>query len=881
MLVFLRTVFLWAVDFLLTLEDFFALVIPFSVLILLTVCKKFATILLMSYYQKRVEDALSNLGTSVSGLSTTQAEQRLKQYGANVITPKTKPLWRIIVQPFLSVFMGILVFAAIISFAQGITVDGVIVLAVLAVSAIMDYAQEYSTSRILRSLRNQKVQHVTVRRSGSLHSVISTQIVPGDIVILEEGDKVPADLRIIDAQNLRVNESQLTGESLPISKTSSAIKGKKEVYEQRNQLFQGSYIVGGSGTGLVVATGDTTEFGRMAALTANGFEKSPVEKKIDSIVSWVVIVVLTLTIVIFGLQLMRGIPAMEALRFTIAIAVSAVPEGLPVAISVILAYGMRMLAKKRGLVRNSSAMESIGVITTIATDKTGTLTQNKLSVQEYWPTNGSLAELKNTAACAALHATLGKMRDPLDEALSQALPAPRSKAAKEYPFEHESALSAALYHHGATYQLAIKGAPEAIMHLAKLTESEHERATATLHHMTGLGFRVIAFASLTTQTPPENLRHIPSLGKATFQGFIAIADTLRREAKPAIARAKAAGITVRMITGDHFETAFHIGRELGLVNSRDQVFDTSLMSKLDNKRLEKIIQNTYVFSRVTPDRKHRILSLLKKHDITAMTGDGVNDTPALANAHVGIAMGSGSDIAKDAGDIILLNDNFKTIVDAISIGRTIYSNIRRMVTYLLATNVGEVLVSLGSLLSGMPLPLVPIQILWINLVTDTITVIPLGMEPEHGNIMKAKPTSPKAPLLSKFVIGQITVVAIFVAATTYLCFWASLTTHNLSYAQTIAFHTLAISQWGIVFALRATLTPIWQLFKAKNPLMYAGLALSLILQIAALCTPLGQYLHVVPIRLEDAIICAVAALTIPVIAVETYKYLGRYYNAKV
>lgn len=848
---------------------------------MLTVCKKFATILLMNYYQKRVEDALSEFDSSINGISDYEAEQRLKRYGENTVTPKTKPLWRIILQPFLSVFMAILVFAAAISFFQGAVIDGVIVLIVLAISAVMDYIQEYSTSRILRSLRNQKVQHVTVQRSGKLHSVLSTHIVPGDIVVLEEGDKVPADIRVVTAENLRVNESQLTGESLPITKKTAALKGKKEVYEQNNQLFQGSYIVGGRGTGLVVSTGDNTEFGRMAALTSEGFDKSPVEKKIDNIVSWVVIAVLAITLLIFGLQLLRGTPVAEALRFTIAIAVSAVPEGLPVAISVILAYGMRLLAKKRGLVRNSSAMESIGVITTIATDKTGTLTQNKLSVQEYWPANDNLEKLKRIAAQSALHATIGKTRDPLDEALDRALPATKGKAIKEYPFEHDSALSAAAHHNGAAYTISIKGSPEAVMHIAKLTESEQEKAIRTLHHMTGLGFRVIGFASADVNTLPDSLSQLKNVKAVKFHGFIAIADTLRREARPAIARAQAAGISVRMITGDHFETAFHIGKELGLVKSKDQVFDTSLMSKMSDKKLEEIIGHTYVFSRVTPDRKHRILNILKKHDVTAMTGDGVNDTPALTNAHVGIAMGSGSDIAKDAGDIILLNDNFKTIVDAISIGRTIYSNVRRMVTYLLATNVGEVLVSLGSLLSGMPLPLVPIQILWINLVTDTITVIPLGMEPEHGNIMTSKPTNPKSPLLSKFVIGQIITVAIAVAGVTYLCFWASLTTHSLDYAQTIAFHTLAVSQWGIVFALRATLTPIWKLFKTKNVLMYIGLALSLVLQYVALYSPISQYLHIVPLRVEDLTICIVAALTIPVIVLETYKYLGRYYQAKV
>lgn len=828
----------------------------------------------MDYCNKTVDEALHALDTTKNGLSHTEANERQKQYGPNTLTVKSRPLWQVILQPFLSVFMGILVLAAIISLVERAYVDGIIILIVVLASAIMDYVQQYSTARIVRSLGRHKTYAITVRREGKDQPVDTTALVPGDIITLREGDKVPADARVLSVNNLSVDESQLTGESEPIRKASSAVTGTRELYEQPNMLFQGSFVTGGSTTAVVTCTGSSTQFGHMAALSVEELQKSPVEQKIDSIITKIVLAVAGLTIIVFGFMMLRGLELMEAMRYTIAIAVSAVPEGLPISISVVLAAGMRLLAKRRALVRSGAAMQSIGVITTIATDKTGTLTKNQLTVHELWAPGGRLAALHKTLAGATIPSN-----DPLDHALSlytkKRTQVKAPPAASVYEFEHGLALSGAGYYYGEEFQVYLKGSPEAILHSCQLSTTEHEKITAELHHLTGLGYRVIAFAHVNLRTMPKTLRDLPKKASLTFDGFAAIADVLRTEAKPAIARAQAAGISVRMITGDHFETAFHIGQKLGLVQHRSQVFDSRNMSRHTDAELSEIIADTYVFSRVTPERKHRLLSLLKQTDITAMTGDGVNDVPALTNAHVGVAMGSGSDIAKDAGDIILLDDNFKTIVDAVAIGRTTYANIRRMVVYMLATNMGEVFVSVAALLAGMPLPLVPIQILWINLVTDTTTVIPLGMEPEHANIMHSPPGKPNAPFLSRFVVGQILLVATCIAATTLAFYLYSLGTQGHAYAQTLAFWTIAASQWGIVFSMRATLTPIWQIIRFKNPAFYAGISISIGLQVLAIATPLAGYLHLVPLQLRDIITATLVSVIVPLVIVELYKYIGR------
>lgn len=836
-------------------------------------------IVLMLYYKKNIHTALSDLDSNENGLSDFVAAERLRLHGPNAIKVKGEPLWRKLVEPFANVFMFVLFLAATISIFHHDYLDAIIIGVIMAASAVIYYVQRFSTERILRSLQKHSAQSVEVLRDGKMTMVAVENLVIGDVFMLSEGEKVPADARILNADGVRADESLLTGESMPITKQIETLQGDKEIYEQTNMLFQGSFIVSGEVKAVVTHTGNDTEFGQLAALTSSSNTESPVQKKIDKLISQIIAVVGAMAVVAFGLAMLRGMEITATVKFVMALSVSAVPESLPVAISVVLVLGMRRMAARKALVRNMRAIETVGAITTIATDKTGTLTKNKLTVQETWqlathhhPITPFTARVINQGS--------HKIHDPLDTAISEYVTSEKVSVADiknvaSLPFDQAMAMSGNIWHHGANYTLDIKGAPEHVLQRCDLTENEHEQALAALHHLTGQGYRVIALASTTISKPIARFEELKKHISFEFVGFIAVADVLRPEAKKAIAAALSAGVTVRMITGDHAETAYHIARQLGMVSNRDQVFDSRKMAVMSDEELSKAITDIRVFSRVIPEHKFRILDLLKKHNITAMTGDGVNDVPALAGAHVGVAMGSGSQIAKDAGDIILLDDNFKSIIDAMREGRTIISNIRRMLYYLLATNSGEALTMMGALIVGLPLPLVPVQVLWINLVTDTSMVIPLGLEPGEKNAMSQKPTRPNAPILSKLMITRMILVALSMAATTLGLYAYFNEREGHGYANTIAFCALVVMQWSNAFNARSDYESLFSRIRVWNGKFYAGLAIAVSLQMLAIFGPLQGLLHITPVLIGDLVITGAIAFVIPIILVEIHKFVGR------
>ncbi len=834
--------------------------------------------MLMLYYNKTVEESLKELSSSEQGLHPTDAKRRLAEYGQNTIKVKGDPLWRKLIEPFADVFMLVLFIAAILSIIHKTPIDAILIIGIMLISAVIYYIQQFSTDRVLRSLQKHTAQAVSTLRDGQVRLVDSLDLVPGDVIILTEGEKVPADARLIAGGHVRVDEALLTGESESITKTTAALKGEKQIYEQTNLLFQGSFVVAGEATAVVIRTGNETEFGRLAALSKQSEVRSPVQKKIDKLVNQIVAVIAGVSVVTFALAIYRGMDFVEAIRFVMALAVSAVPESLPIAISVILVLGMRRMAVKKALVRNMRAIETIGVITTIATDKTGTLTKNKLSVQETWQPEKSKLKLAELVYRSANQST-GKTHDPLDIAMREYATNKRisskSKPLYSLPFSHESAMSGNIWHYGSAYKLALKGAPEAVLARSRLRKADKEAAEEALRQLTSQGYRVIALAEIELPKPIETLVELPKTKPVKFAGFIAVADTLRPEAKRSIKTALAAGVTVRMITGDHFETAYHIGRQLGMVEHRDQVFDSRRMEKMTDDELEDIIANIRVFSRVIPENKYRLLSILKRHNITAMTGDGVNDVPALANAHVGIAMGSGSQIAKDAGDIILLDDNFKSIIDAMREGRTIISNIRRMLYYFLSTNAGEVLTMLGALVIGMPVPLAAVQILWVNLVTDTSMGIPLGLEKGEKNSMTRKPEKPNAPILSRYLITRMIITAVSMAIVTLTMYAIYSKLFGVGYGRTIAFCALVVMQWASALNARSDYESVFRRIFVWSGPFYAGLAFSVIMQLLAVFGPLQELLHITPVLIGDLVITSAIAFAVPIILVEVHKWLGR------
>ncbi len=835
------------------------------------------------YSSKSIHETLTDFEVTEHGLSTSEAAERLRQYGLNVVRVRGEPFWRKILEPFLNVFMLVLAIAATVSVLHHEIIDAIIVTAIMLANALIYYVQRFSTERVLRSLQRRTKDIVTVLRENKAISIDATLLVPGDIIVLSEGEKIPADARLIQVDSLRVDESQLTGESLPIDKDVETLHTGAEIYERANMVYQGSFVVGGTAQAVVVSTGNGTEFGKLAVLSVAAQEPSPVQVKIDKLISIIIRVVAGVAVVAFVLGVYRGMDYAESLRYVLALSVSAVPESLPVAISVVLVLGMRRMAAKKALVRTMRAIETVGIVTTIASDKTGTLTKNKLTVQHVWSPDDNDKHVASAIAHATNIALTAKAHDPLDTALADYVAHAHARSITPnitYPFEQTVAMSGNVVKHDGDLMLWVKGAPEHILARSVLTKSERSAAEHQLHSFAANGFRVIALASMHLKQAPKTLADIPTSQKLDFIGFVAVADVLRAEAKHAIRTASAAGIRVRMITGDHFETAFHIAQQLGMAEHRNQVFDCRQLSSMSDAELERVIEDITVFSRVLPEYKHRILTILKKHHITAMTGDGVNDVPALTNAHVGLAMGSGASIAKDAGDIILLDDNFKSIVAAIHEGRTIYANIKRMVAYLLSTNAGEVLVALTALIVGVPVPLVAVQILWVNLVTDTSMVIPLGLEPGEKHNMNRPPQKPNAPLFSGSMILRIVLVAVTMASLTLLVYITYISRSTTAYAQTIAFHALVVMQWANAFNYRSDYESVFSRIRRFAPSFYIGLAVAVGLQVVALCTQFRSFLHLESLQIDDVLVVTILSFVLPIFVVEVHKWIGRRYFGK-
>jgi Ca2+-transporting ATPase len=825
----------------------------------------------MIWYKENTEQLYEILETSEKGLTKSEASERLKKYGENQLAIKKDSIWKIIIEPFRSVFVAVLVAAAIISLLSHEPLDAAIIGLILIVNSGIFYSQQYATSRVLRSLKKHSVQQVNVIRDNSEIVISSIYLVPGDIIILNEGERVPADARIVHTDNLQVNESSLTGESVPVHKHASTLESVKQIYEQDNMVFQGTYVLSGTAKALVVETASRTEFGKIASLASDDHTKSPVQAKIDHLVTLIVKIVGVLAVIVFVLSLVRGIASDEALRFVLALTVSAVPEGLPVALTVIIVLGMRRMAKQKALVRNFKAIEDIGLVTTIATDKTGTLTKNHLTIVESW----SIGSVDVATIIGKTIDTSATQTDPLDQAIKEGSKS-HVKVDKLYPFDLALRMSGAYSKNDNV--VYIKGSPEHILALSSVTKEQHHQAESMMHELASKGYRVIAFGVYKgSDTPPQDLGIIKN-NQLEFVGFVAFADELRPEASRAISAAHKAGISVRLITGDHYETAYNIGKQIGLASHPDQVIKGTDLPKEINA-LASAIQHKTIFARILPEDKFRILKALKQTEITAMTGDGVNDVPALANAHVGIAMGSGSDIARDAGGIVLLNDNFATIIKAIAEGRKIFDNIRRMLYYLLSTNIGQVFTMIGALLFGLPLPVTAIQILWINLVTDTAMVLPLGLEPEEDGHMKRPPRRPKDPLLSRILISRMAIVAFTMAAVT-LTIVAVLVEQGqeIAYIQTVAFMTLVSAQWMNAFNARSEYKSSFSRISKINHGLTIGFAFGFLLQMLVMFGPLKSVFGIVEVPIETLIITS-GIMVISILAVaELHKFIIRIYQ---
>lgn len=689
--------------------------------------------------------------------------------------------------------------------------------------------------------------------------------------------KIPADGRIIDANHIQIDESVLTGESLPVHKHAAAIEGEKQIYDQENMLFKGTYVHAGSGLMVVTGTGNKTQLGAINTMAAEADGgKTPIEQKIDDLTKKLLIGIGIVTVAVFALALYRGLELTEALKFTIALAVSAVPEGLPVAMTMVLLISARRMTKQKALVRKISAMETMGAITLIATDKTGTITKNQLSIADDFSAHQDKKAF-HQAMRASINGADGIPDDPLDQIIYHTIQhthIPENwQKVKEFPFNQQLRLSGNIWKCDGKYFLFIKGAPEQVVFHCKNEDADvKDLAKKHLEKFTTRGYRTIGFASKKLSKIPEILNH-DVLNGMKLDGFVGLSDQIRPKVKQAIAEAHDAGIKVVMLTGDHVQTAGYIASQVGIAEKSSDISDSSLLENKDNRKILESIKEVKVFGRVLPKHKFALLKAVKGHEITAMTGDGVNDIPALVEADAGLAMGSGTDAAKDASDIILTNSNFHTIVNAVKSGRTVLANIRKMVVYLLATSGGEVLTMLIALIMGIPLPITAVMVLWVNLVTDGISVIPLGLSPAESHHMKQPPRSPNASLLDNVLTSRAVILAFALATCTLLVFNLNLEKGTV-YAQTTAFLALIVVQWANALNMNFEFKSWVYNFIKPNFKLLIAIGTSIVINIFVFTTHLKDFFGLASLDATDALIAIILPSTVALVVSDMHKIIA-------
>ncbi len=844
---------------------------------------------LMKYWQVKVE----------AGLSRSEAAKRLVQHGENKIAEaQNKKPWFILLEQFNSFIIYVLIAACLISAWMGEWQDALAILAIVLINGILGFVQEYKAERSLKALKSLSAPTAKVWREGQIQTIAAALVVPGDILVMEAGDRVAADARIMEMANLKVDESILTGESHPVEKDKSfPVREDTPLAERKNSLYAGTKIVYGRGKVLVVATGMNTEFGKIAHLLQSvEKEHTPLQRRLEKVGRLLVYLCLAICFLVFLLGLVRGVKWDEMFLTSVSLAVAAIPEGLPAIVTVVLALGVQRLVKKNALIRKLPAVETLGCTSVICSDKTGTLTQNQMTVRKlyageeeidlggtgYEPTgeffkagnkiNPSrhldiihamrLATLCNNAQLSKNNET-GAWQisgDPTEGALLVAAAKAgvwRQDLEEYYEYLDEISFDpvrkrmSVLFRRKETGFVFTKGSPEIILDLCDkaykfgeevpLTPEDRERIKQENTRFAQGALRVLAVAYKELPLDSLDAKDERIEEKLTFVGLLGMIDPPRPEVKAAVARCHQAGIRTVMITGDQKDTAVAIARELGILNDDDLVLQGTDLDKLSDAELENVVDNIKVYARVASEHKLKIIQALKKRGhVIAMTGDGVNDAPAVKEADIGMAMGiTGTDVTKEVADMVLLDDNFATIVSAVEEGRGIYANIKRFVYYLLSCNFGEILAMLGGLLIGIPVPLLPIQILWVNLVTDGLPALALGMEPAAPDIMRDKPRPAQEKLLTGADLRNLFADGIIIGAGTLLAFVIAfyLLKMDLAHTRIIAFCTLSFSQLAQVFNCRSWRVPILKLGLFSNMYLVWAVVISLVLQLMVVYWP--------------------------------------------
>jgi len=829
------------------------------------------------WYQREADDALSSLKSGRDGLEPPEARQRLGRYGANELAEKkaVSP-WALFLEQFKSFLIIILLIAVVLSAVLGEVADAVIIGIIILFASGLGFFQEYRAERAMEALRRMAAPMASVRREGKEVEIPARELVPGDIIILRTGDKIAADARLIEAVNLKTSEAPLTGESTPVEKKSAIIQGEAPVADRRNMVYMGTAVIDGRGSAIVTGTGMTTEFGKIASLLqAVKPERTPLEINLDRIGKWIAIGALVLCFVLAGLGVLRGHEVLEMFIWGIALAVAAVPEALPAVVTISLALGVRRMAKRHALIRKLPAVETLGSTTFICSDKTGTLTQGKMTVRRIYADENSIdvsgvgyepegefsvgGEKISVESESALGRLLligalcndtaltasGRVWEVSGDPTEGSLLVSAAKAGLwpeelnhqfprigEIPFSSERKRMTTVHQTPEGSVAYSKGAPELVLRSCRyiyaegrereLSDKDRERIIAVGRGMLDDALRVLglAYKRLDDGEISESIEQ-----DMVFTGMVGMIDPPRPEAKQAIERCDQAGVKSVMITGDHKKTAVAIARELGLLKEGLALTGVELDS-LSQAELEEMVERIEVYARVSPAHKLRVVeALAKRGHVVAMTGDGVNDAPALKKADIGIAMGiTGTDVTTEAADMVLTDDNFASIVAAIEEGRGIFSNIKKYLMYLLSSNIGEILLMAGAILFGpllgLPagaIPLVAIQILWVNLATDGLPAIALSVDPPAPDLMKQKPRPRGQGIFTKEVVTLMVVGGVWSCLVNLGVFkWALDAGRGMLEAQALCFLTLVLIQFFKAYNFRSDKQSIFKIGFFKN-----------------------------------------------------------------
>jgi len=839
-----------------------------------------------------IDEVLSELKSGQDGLNSDDAARRLSEYGPNQLESPSKPSpLKIFLGKFKDYMVLVLIFAALISYVAGESTNAYVILGIVILVAIIGFIQEYKAERAMEALREMVAPEADVMRDGKMSTIAASDLVPGDMVFLEAGDKVPADARIVEETALQVIEASLTGESLPIKKSKEPQPEGANLADRKNMVFMGTIVSYGNCRAIVTATGLATELGRISGMIKHRQADPPLKIKLEQLAKRQALLVFAIAAIVFVLDASRGSPVMDSLIAAIALAVAGVPEALPFVVTLSLAFGTQAMARKNAIIRRLPAVETLGSTTVICTDKTGTLTTGEMTLREvqtfrtidvdgpgYTP-EGSFSEqgrlidpqeedlvrllkigtLTNNADIEKANGNWRIVGDPTEGAIIVAakkagiLDTIRKSCTRivEYPFDSDrrrmTTVDEVL---GEGKIVSMKGSPETVLgkcsHIARadgvlpLTEEDKKMILDRADGMAGRALRVLAFAGKTLDsTDPLEMDFVES--DLIFAGLAGMMDPPRKEVMDAISVSKRAGIRTVMITGDHRLTARAIGKELDIGNG--EVIEGSDLEKMSEEELQARIDEVSIFARVTAEHKVRIVEALKKRgNIAAMTGDGVNDAPALKAADIGIAMGkTGTEVTKEASDMVIADDNFATIVGAVLEGRRIYDNIRKGTTYLLAVSFAELATIFVAVILGYPIPLLAAQILWINVVAEEFPAIGLALEPAHAQIMTKKPRDPKESMPSRSLLIYTLGIAGAIVTGTLGLYMVSLEMgQDLSYARTMAFVGLGFFTVYNAYSCRSLDESIFQMNPLGNKPLLLGIAGSIFSILAVVYIPFMQ-----------------------------------------